>query len=195
VSRRVIVVDVESSGLSQGAAILEVAAIDMTTGRELYFVPHVHRAALMGADPEALAINRYFERRVPAEMLSECETAAKYQELMDMLGGNTLAGSNPTFDAALIRQQRAGSVVSGTFAIGEVWHHRLADLSAFAAGTLGLPLGELPGLAKVCELLDVKNEGEHSALGDARATAECFRKLMICEVRRLDIPIVRTWST
>jgi len=36
---------------------------------------------------------------------------------------------------------------------------------------------ELEGLAHICDRLGVKNDEQHTALADARATAECFRIL------------------
>lgn len=178
--RRVIVVDVESTGLSHNSAILEVAAVDLQSGEELHFIPHVDPDALASADPEALAVNRYYERRLYKDRLSGSDTALQYGKLAKMLHGNTLAGCNPTFDAALIER----AVGPKLLRIGKVWHHRLADISAYAAGALGLPPGDLPGLAKVCELLFIKNDEEHSALGDARATAQCFRSLMAMHMAR-----------
>jgi len=164
-SRDIIVVDIETSSLEPNAVVLEVAAINLETGEWLYFAPHVDQAWVSWADPAALQVNRYFERGVWRNKLSPRETMVAYRDLENLLRGNTLAGSNPAFDAQRLP-------------IKSVWHHRLLDLSAYAAGVLGLPLNELPGLHKVCELLDIENEEEHSALSDARATAKCFKKLM-----------------
>ena len=58
-----------------------------------------------------------------------------------------------------------------------LWHHRLADLAAYAAGALGIPPNELVGLGDICTRLDVDPGVAHSALDDAKATAECFRRL------------------
>lgn len=166
-TRQVIVVDCESSGLKPDAAILEVAAVNIETGAELRFVPFVTPTQLSAAEPEALAVNRYYERRVFADVLDTAATKNAYQWLTEMLQDNVLAGSNPKFDANLLEKALGASP----------WHHRTPDLASYAAGVLGLPLEDLPGMAKVCELLGVVNEEPHSALGDARATAECFRKL------------------
>lgn len=166
-SRQLVVVDVETTGLSATAWPLEVAAINVTTGEEFQFVPFVTDSALGNADRKALQINRYYERGVWADMLPDvAANKEKYDHLRNMLAGNTFAGSNPTFDANII----------GRFT-SEVWHHRLADLSAYAAGRLGIDPTELPGLAAVCERLGITNYGEHSAFFDAQATADCFKAL------------------
>lgn len=165
--RQLIVVDVETTGLSATAWPLEVAAINVTTGEVFEFVPFVTDSALGTADRKALQINRYYERGVWEHMLPDSDAnTEKFGFLRSMLQGNTFAGSNPTFDARIIARFT-----------GEVWHHRLADLSAYAAGVLGIDPTELPGLAAVCERLDITNDEEHSAYYDAQATAECFKAL------------------
>lgn len=161
--RHLIVVDTETTGLHENAAILEVAAINLDTGEELQFVPYLSREDLRHAQPLALEINRYFERGVWRHQLSDTRTEMAYRELADMLKGNTLAGSNPTFDAQLLAKVMPAS-----------WHHRLADLATYTAGKLNLDPCELPGLDAVCDRLGVLNENPHTALGDARATAACF---------------------
>jgi DNA polymerase-3 subunit epsilon len=165
--RQLIVVDVETTSLDTAScAILEVAAINPATGETLRFVPKVESGQLADAEPEALAVNRYYERQLFRETLSLDETRTSYHRLAHLLRGNILGGSNPRFDAAVLERK-----------IGNIWHHRLADLSAYAAGVLGLPLTELPGLEKVCAALDIVNSEPHSALGDADATARCFMAL------------------
>ncbi|AEJ92207.1 DnaQ-like DNA polymerase III subunit [Mycobacterium phage Optimus] len=167
-SRQIIVVDTETGGLGPNAPVLEIAAVNVETGEEFRVVPFVTAAQLSSCEPEALAINRFYERRVFADMLEDAEgNKNAFDWLRSMLDGNVFAGSNPAFDAPLIAK----------LLNGEPWHHRKLALESYAAGVLGLPLDELPGLNKVCEILGVENEDPHSALGDARATAECFRIL------------------
>ena len=164
-SRDVIVVDTETTGLVD-PVVLEIAALNLTTGEEFRVVPHVARGVFVNADPIALSINRYYERRVFEDMLESPDANKNaYEWLGNMLKGNTFAGCNPAFDSPLIAKLIGG----------QNYHYRLWDLSAYAAGALHLD--ELPGLHTVCELLGVENDDEHSALGDARATAECFRIL------------------
>jgi DNA polymerase-3 subunit epsilon len=176
-ARQVIVVDIESTGLKEHHVPIEVAAINLETGDEFYFVPYMGSTVASGADPDALRINRYFERGIYKYAdRTPPETSDHYRDLAVMLKDNTLAGSNPRFDAGKISDQlrRIGNGRDWV----EPWHHRLLDLSAYAAGVLGISPSSLPGLHQVCEALDIVNEEEHGAMGDARATAACFKALM-----------------
>lgn len=170
-SRRVIVVDVETTGLDvRFAQVLEVAAVDLRTGELLEFVPLLDRRFLNQVEPMAFAINRYYERRVFERELGDEETRARYRQLREMLSGATLAGVNPRFDAALLL--RSFGILLDTWT--EPWHHRLVDLSSYTAGALGVDPAELPGLDECCALLGVNREERHSATADALDTAACF---------------------
>lgn len=181
--RQLIVVDVETTGLDvDTAAILEVAAVNLGTGEKLHFFPHVPPEAWGKAEPKALQVNRYFERGCFDAALSPEGTEDMFVRLRDMLNGNVFAGSNPAFDSALIAKAEIRGPVwfydelnpPEPRRVGRVWHHRLADLAAFAAGKLDLPLDELPGLDAVAEHLQVPLVDRHSAIADACTTALCF---------------------
>ncbi|MEE3066538.1 MAG: 3'-5' exonuclease [Actinomycetota bacterium] len=183
-TRSLIVVDVETTGLDPGVHFpLEVAAINVETREVLHFVPKLNRAILEHADPEAMQINRYFERGTWRNASTVEATVDAYKQLFSLLRGNTLAGTNPRFDAEMIRLGAAAAWTAASESgyseiVGpEVWHHRLADLSAYAGPALHRAPNELVGLADVCEALGVTNSQPHTALGDAIATAECFRIL------------------
>lgn len=179
--RQLIVVDVETTGLDPDVHLpLEVAAINVATNEVFHFVPNLDRAILGNSEPAAMEINRYFERGIWRHALTIEETVGAYGVLFTWLEGNTLGGYNPRFDGQmLIRGYTAALVGYGCqdAAVREVWHHRLADLSAYAGPALLRAPNELLGLADVCTALGVTNPAAHTALGDARATAECFRIL------------------
>lgn len=179
-SRHLIIVDTETTGLDLDTHwVLEVAAINVTTREEMYFVPALPERALGTADGKALKINGYFSRAVYAHRLDRDAADKYWRQLWDWLAGNTLAGSNPTFDAAMLNKAALWSTQQSAYngpkqLVASPWHHRLADLSAYAAGALGIDPTHLPGLDAVCERLSIENESPHSAIGDARATMDCF---------------------
>lgn len=193
-TRQLVVVDCETTGLTPGLHLpIEVAAVSVATGQELYFVPKVPKGTFDNASDDALAINRYYERGLYKQRPELWEaTDSDYCNLWMMLSGNTFAGSNPAFDAAMVTagfsavRDRSERGLTRMPFVREPWHHRLADLAAYAGPALLLAPNELVGLAQICEALHVQIDGEHTALGDARATAECFRKLTRYYAHNLD---------
>lgn len=167
--RHVVVVDLETSGLRPIDVAVEVAWWDLDSDHRGAFIPpHDVDWVLHHGDPQALEINDYFRRGLDREPQDRGYTETR--RLHAALSGNTLAGSNPRFDAAMLYDLFFDDALDP-----EPWHYRLWDLSAYAAGVLGL--NELPGLAKVCELLGIPG-GDHTAEGDVTATGLCLRMLM-----------------
>lgn len=167
-ARQLIVVDVETSGLIPGHDVaVEVAWWALETDERGCFIP-VHDTAwvLQEGDPQALKLNGYRERLAGQP---QDETEVKAARLTNVLTDNTLAGSNPAFDLNFLPDAGVGVARR---------HHRLSDLSAYAAGVLRIPPTELPGLAAVCDLLGIKNTAPHTAAGDVDATGRCFLALM-----------------
>lgn len=178
-ARDVIVVDVETNGLDvERHQAVEVAWWHLGTGERGRFVPWHHVSEVLGnADVEALRINLYLDRLAdePQDLFGR---AAK--ELAKHLDGHTLAAANPAFDSKFLRK-----MFRSYEGLAPSWHHRMLDLSAYAAGVLGIPPTELPGLATVCEALDVTNPAPHTAEGDVTATGQCFLKLFALNASRL----------
>lgn len=187
-SRDIVVVDVETNGLDPDRhEAVEIAWWNLETGDRGRFVPrHDQNDVLARADVQALRVNRYIDRIADGPHDTGCDELLRLWEQFagsfddefpdsdEEPTANTLAGSNPTFDAAMLR--KAFAKLDKPFDIEDVapWHHRLWDLSAYAAGVLGLD--ELPGLARVCELLDI-DPPDHTAEGDVTATGKCFNEL------------------
>lgn len=173
--RQIIVVDVETTGLDPAThRAIEVAWLNLSTGESGAFIPpHSPGEVLAEASVEALRVNRYIDR-IPGQQQDHGGQGA-YQ-LAEQLHGNTLAGATPSFDAAFLTRMYEW-YDDRELSNAPQWHHRLLDLSAYAAGVLGIPPTELPGLSDVCERLGVANWAPHTAGGDVHATAECFRQL------------------
>lgn len=144
--RHMIVVDCETNGLDVGThQAFEVAWWNLTTNERGRFVPaHNIRKLLHDADVRALQINRYIDR-IPGEAF-DAKWAQKFDELWGQLmgpecDGATLAGSNPSFDAAMLN--KLAETVSGLDNYEHVepspWHHRMWDPLRYAVETAGQP--------------------------------------------------------
>ena len=183
-TRHIIVVDCESSGLRDEDIAVEIAWHDLTSGEQGSFVPCHNRDWVMNfAEPRALEVNGYIDRLADAEQDDGTQARALYA----LLDGNTLAGSNPTADAGWLEHAFI-EVVDLSDVDPKVrrpapfrpWHHRMLDLSAYAAGVLGLDPAELPGLWDVCQILGVDPEPDvHSAAAGVAVTVACLRELFV----------------
>lgn len=171
--RPIVVVDVETTGLHpEYHHVIEVAWWNLDTDEHGEFIPrHEWADIARSAQPEALRINRYLDR-IHGKPQDEDKT--ELRRLVEQLNGARMAGSNPRFDYAFLApliDRHYDNV--GVFEP----HHRLLDLSAYAAGVMHMDPHEMPGLAKVCDLLQV-DPPDHSAAGDVRATGECLKALI-----------------
>jgi DNA polymerase-3 subunit epsilon len=188
--RKVVVVDTETTTLDPATGIVVEVAYRVlgTDVRGEFIPPHNVRAVLRqarrnAAVAAALEINGYRERIQHAR---QDVSGVAARELAALLGGNTLAGSNPAFDAKFLAPMFRwygvhwpGRLLGLRSLLVDTprWHHRLLDLSSYAAGVLGTPLGDLQGLEKVCAALGVTNERPHGAASDVAATVECLKRL------------------
>lgn len=174
---RYIALDLETTSLDTTRAFpLEVAAVEVfpddpgVYGTVHTFVPHHERSQLIDADPQALSVNRYYERRLYDLMSSRAETERHLNDLVDMLAGSTIVGANPAYDAAVLWRY----LVEDHKVTKQVWHHRLYDVEVATAAALGLD--SIPGLAKCAALLDLDTDTSvaHTAAGDAFLAADVF---------------------
>lgn len=166
---RFVAIDIETTGLGASAVPLEIALIDIDSEVAQLAVPYVSPAAMGAADPEALAVNRYYERRLFRDALSERDTYDRAHELAEWLTGATLVGANVAFDASVFARWLEWHEV------GPSWHFRLYDVEVATMTAYGL--SAIPSMRRCCELLDIDNTDPHTAYGDACAAAEAFRRL------------------
>lgn len=107
----------------------EIAVILRVDGRD---EEHVFRIEpdLSHADPQALEINRYHERTsAPDWEWDDPRGAAAL--LHSILDGAVLVGSNPAFDADMIR-----NLFARYYGDAAPWHYRTVDIVTLAVGSL-----------------------------------------------------------
>lgn len=117
------------------------------------------------ADPDSLEMNGYWDRATN----NRFGTIVSEMALKQLLKGQTLICSNPTFDRGFLKS-RWGS---------EPWHHRSVDISSYAMPILGhdRPMG----LARIAEELSILGHlipsPSHSAAGDVETLREAYKAL------------------
>ena len=174
---RYVAVDLETTTLDiRYAEPLEIAAIPfdpLDPGVYLLpvetFVPHHPAELVHRADPQALAVNRYYERRLFDLMLTPADTDAAVNTLCELLDGATIVGANPAYDSvvlwAWISKRRPDLAAPP-------WHHRLYDVSLATRVAQGM--NRTPGLGECATIwgLDHDLGRAHTAAGDAFLAAD-----------------------
>jgi DNA polymerase III subunit epsilon len=156
--KSLIILDLETLGLNAAVhAPVEAAWFD-----ESFVIPHT-RTDLCRASSQALKVNRYHERGLDNPACWDTDGTA-LRCMHQALTGNQLRGSNPGFDVDFLFPlfQRHGLPVVP-------WHYVPLDIGTYAAGVLGLPIQDHPGLTRLCALLGIA-PGDHAAMGDVMAT-------------------------
>lgn len=171
--RHWIVVDCESTGLRDEAFAVEVAWWDLATGERGEFIPQHDRGWVLGhGEPRALELNGYRERLADAAQ----DDGTQARALFSTLNGHTIVGSNVAQDATWLADvfRRHVPVDPARLTPFRPWHHRMWELSPYAAGVLNLD--ELPGLWDLYERFSVAPP-DHTAAADVTATGLVFRAL------------------
>ena len=120
------------------------------------------------ADPKALEVGRYFERKFAPD---DDRSGYARRVLAKRLSGATLVGCNPGFDAAMLRR----------FIGTEVWHYRHINIADAAMWIFDWDRPK--GLADI--VLELSRRGhdipepDHTAEGDVRATRAAYYALKI----------------
>lgn len=169
----VVFVDIETTGLNPWVHEPWEIALIVDDIEHVWQVP----VNLGKADPQALRVSRFYERRL--SILERPEIVA--WDVARLTAERHLVGVNPAFDAAFLGRFLHANGCS------EAWHYHLVDVLPFAAGWLyGYREGsadakgkdgivdeaaELPWSSTELSLaigVDPDNFGRHTALGDAR---------------------------
>lgn len=144
---------------------------------------------LAHADPEALRIGRFHQRRqlatgadlaaftgqVPAVLMSRAEAI---KAIVNVLSGAVLVGSNPGFDDRFLRKLLGPGSAQ--------WHYRPYDIVQLAAAKIGVQAaGPLPWssyvLSRAVGVEPPAKDAAHTALGDARWARDVYDAVMVQE--------------
>lgn len=155
--------DTETTGLDPERHEVWEIAWAISDGPVLSSIlPH----SLATADPEALALNRYWER-FPGGVVAEDPGLDPF--LRKQFTGATIVGSNPAFDTAFLRARWGVAP----------WHHRLIAVESMAFGIFGYdrPKGLAAVAADLRERAHEIPEPDHTAAGDVSALRAVYTAL------------------
>ncbi len=141
------------------------------------------------ADPEALRINRYWERGMDRSCGDGRGVTPHRMQFIRDLTGATIVAENYGFDCGhLLRKLGL-----------EPWHYRKVELSSLAMYAFGLdrPEGQTKTAVRMRDLgYEIPEDGMHEAVGDVECLRACFRALMDLRARTRgpadQLPIART---
>lgn len=181
--RRLVFVDTEYTNLDTALAdVVDVAYAGETGAIVTDIPPHT----LANADPQALKVNRYYERDLGDRARWN---PAILDDLTRSTAGQTIVGANPRVDAAVLAAR-----------IGyEPWHYRLGDIESAAWLLLGFE--QIPGLRQIRDRLVELGyqipEPDHTAAGDVHVTRACFQvmKAIAEHLRRHGLPTAAELDT
>ncbi len=154
--------DVETTG-QRPFLVLEIGAERFNLGGELSFFD-----TLVNCDAH---INPYARRhhQISRQMLRDAPEFSDARQAFLRFSEHTILveHSHDAFDSWLVGR-----------GLRRPLPHLVFDTIRLARKVLDLPKGQIPGLAWLCQELDLEQRPVHTAFDDARATAGCFRELV-----------------
>ncbi|MEK7662450.1 MAG: 3'-5' exonuclease [Patescibacteria group bacterium] len=122
------------------------------------------------ADPQALLVNGYNE----ADWIFAIDIKKALEVLAEKVKDAVMVGHNVSFDHAFLEKAFEKNGIKNTM------HYRKLDTISIAYAKLYND-GDIEkfSLRALCEKLGIENKHAHTALSDARATFELYKKLLV----------------
>ena len=170
--RNLAFIDIETTGLDVLLhEIIEIGCVLTTPDLEVIeeFEIKIKPERIEDADPTSLKINRYD----PADWEKAVTLAQAMKILSKKVKDFIMVGQNVAFDSGFLEHAFAKTGV-----LNPMHYHKLDTISIAWAKLHREPDLEHFSLREMCVRFGIKNEKAHTALSDARATFELYKKLM-----------------
>ncbi len=165
-------VDIEATGLNTAEhEIIEIGCVISTPELEIIekFELKIKPEHIENADKVALKISHYDE-----EKWQDAMTLNEAMNIFSMKVDNCImVGQNVAFDFGFLEHAFLKSKIKNT-----LHYHKLDTISIAWAKLHREPDLEHFSLREMCVRFGIKNEHAHTALSDAQATYELYKKLM-----------------
>ena len=165
-------IDIETTGLNVlEHEIIEIGCVITTSKLKVIeeFELKIKPEHIENADPVALKVNHYDEEN----WVSSYSLKEAMKILSKKVEKCIMVGQNVAFDSGFLEYSFAKTGVLNT-----MHYHKLDTISIAWAKLHRDPLLEHFSLREMCIRFGIKNEHAHTALSDARATFELYKKLM-----------------
>jgi len=165
-------IDIETTGLNIiKHEIIEIGCVIADQKLEILeeFELKIKPERIENADKTALKINHYNSENWE----SACELKEAMKTLLEKTKDCIMVGQNVAFDVSFLEYNFA------KLGLNNMMHYHKLDTISIAWAKLNKEKDfEHFSLREMCKCFDIKNENPHSALSDARATFELYKKLM-----------------
>lgn len=165
-------IDIETTGLNiLKHEIIEIGCVLTTPQLEVIeeFELKIKAEHIEDADQTALKVNHYD----PKNWISALSLKDAIEILATKVKNCIMVGQNVAFDSGFLEYAFLKTKISNT-----MHYHKLDTISIAWAKLFKNPNIEHFSLREMCLFFDIKNENAHTALSDARATFELYKKLM-----------------
>ena len=165
-------IDIETTGLNPlQHEIIEIGCVISDRNLKVIeeFELKIKPKKIENANPTALKVNHYNEK----DWKSALDLSKAIKILLEKVKGCIMVGHNVAFDAGFLEYVFNKVGVENT-----MHYHKLDTVSVAWAKFHHNPEIEHFSLREMCERFGIKNEHSHTALSDARATYELYKKLM-----------------
>ena len=165
-------IDIETTGLNVlEHEIIEIGCVLTDPSFKVIeeFELKIKPKTLENADPVSMKINNYKE-----EDWKNATTLKKAMEIFTKkVKDSIMVGHNVSFDSLFLEYAYAQTSIPNS-----MHYHKLDTISIAWAKLHREPDLEYFSLREMCVRFGIKNERAHTALSDARATFELYKKLM-----------------
>ena len=165
-------IDIETTGINVlKHEIIEIGCVVTTPNFELIgeLELKIKPEHIETADPVALKINHYDEK-----LWASGHTLPEAMKMLAEISKDCImVGQNVAFDSGFLEYAFAKTGI-----LNSMHYHKLDTLSISWAKLHKEPDLEHFSLREMCLRFGIKNENPHSALSDARATLELYKRLM-----------------
>ena len=165
-------IDIETTGLSLiKHEIIEIGCVVTNSKLEVMeeFELKIKPENIQNADPVALKVNHYD----PLNWRDAQSLKDGMKIFSEKVKDCIMVGQNVAFDSGFLEY-----AYTQTGIINTMHYHKLDTVSIAFAKLHKEPDVKHFSLRELCLRFDIKNEGAHTGLGDARATFLLYKKLM-----------------